>query len=116
MMIIAGINIIMHTSRIYEQITSNTDKEITSIPNTSIRNCNRNWKRWVQIAYGAAGGFTFAFRFVLVLRFTLALAPASSAMSSMYRLLMSEKKSSSGKESSVDVMPSVVAQKRSPKT
>jgi hypothetical protein len=53
MMIIAGINLIMHTSRIDEQITSNTDKEITSIPNASTRNCNRNWKRWVQIAYGA---------------------------------------------------------------
>jgi hypothetical protein len=29
----------------------------------------------------------------------------------MWRLLMSEKKSSSGKESSIDVMPSVVTQK-----
>jgi hypothetical protein len=77
MMIIAEINLIMHTSRIDEQITSNIDKEITSIPNASTRNCNRNWKRWVQIAYGVAGGFTFAFRFAL------ALAPASSAMSSM---------------------------------
>jgi hypothetical protein len=42
MMIIAGINLIMHTSRIDEQITSNTDKEITSIPNASTRNCNSN--------------------------------------------------------------------------
>jgi hypothetical protein len=81
MMIIAGINLIMHTSRIDGQITSNTDKEITSIPNASTRNCNKNWKRWVQIAYGAAGGFTFTFRFAL--RFVLALAPALLAMSSM---------------------------------
>jgi hypothetical protein len=81
MMIIAGINLIMHTSRIDEEITSNTDKEIISIPNASTRNCNINWKRWVQIAYGAAGGFTFAFRFALALRF--AFAPASSAMSLM---------------------------------
>jgi hypothetical protein len=40
MMIIAEINLIMHTSRIDEQIISNTDKEITSITdkeNTSIQ-------------------------------------------------------------------------------
>jgi hypothetical protein len=42
MMIIAGINLIMHTSRINEHITSNTDKEITYIPNASIRNYNIN--------------------------------------------------------------------------
>jgi hypothetical protein len=85
MRIIAGINLIIHTSRIDEQIKSNTDKEITSILNASTRNCNRNWKRWVQIAYGAAEGFTFAFRFALALALRFAFAPASSAMSSMYR-------------------------------
>jgi hypothetical protein len=42
MMIIVEINLIMHTSRIDEQITSNTDKQITSTPNASTRNCNRN--------------------------------------------------------------------------
>jgi hypothetical protein len=83
MMIIAGINLIIHTSRIDEQITPNIDKEITSIPNASTGNCNRNWKRWVRIAYGVAGGLTFAFKFALALRFALALAPASSVMSSM---------------------------------
>jgi hypothetical protein len=42
MTIIARINLIMHTSRIDEQITSNRDKQITSTPNTSTRNCNIN--------------------------------------------------------------------------
>jgi hypothetical protein len=38
MIIIVGINLIMHTSRIDEQIISNRDKQITSIPNASTRN------------------------------------------------------------------------------
>jgi hypothetical protein len=42
MMIIAGINLIMHTSIIDEHIISNRHKQITSTPNASIRNCNRN--------------------------------------------------------------------------
>jgi hypothetical protein len=82
-MIIAGINLIMHTSRIDEQIISNRDKHITSTLNASTRNCNRNCNRYEQIAYGAVGGFTFEFRFTLALALAFALAPASSAMSSM---------------------------------
>jgi hypothetical protein len=42
MTVITGINLIIHTNRIDEHIISNTNKLITSIPNASTRNYNRN--------------------------------------------------------------------------
>jgi hypothetical protein len=111
-MIIAGINLIMHTSRIDEQITSNTDKEITSILNASTRNCNRNWKkigtdcirccRRIQVRVGVE----------------VRVGVGTSIVSHVVNVEAADvrKEVLAGKESSVDMMPSVVAQKRSPKT
>jgi hypothetical protein len=42
MTIIAGINLIMHTSRIDEQIIYNNDNQITSISNANTRNYTKN--------------------------------------------------------------------------
>jgi hypothetical protein len=54
MIIIAGINLIMHTSRIDEQIISNRDKHITSTPNAITRSRRIRVRVQIRVRVGTS--------------------------------------------------------------